>query len=140
MRNNENLCLWTQQCEYKHKCCSFCKKSSCIWRCVDDCKKCKFTADESILVEKSIEFTDAKEKDNIKTHNVRADRLVIEKLIKYKKSNKLKTNVLSKRIGVNESTLNKIMRDPISKIRSDSYNKIKEFVKTVNTADKKRLW
>lgn len=69
-----------------------------------------------------------------------ADRSVVEKLIKYKKSNKLKTCHLSEKIGVNEATLNKLMRDLLSKIRSDSYNKIKEFVKTCNTADKKKLW
>lgn len=79
---------------------------------------------------------------NIKTkvHNVTIDRSVVEKLIKYKKSNKMKTDALSKKIGVNESTLNKVMRDPVSKIRSDSYSKIKEFVETINTAEKKRLW
>lgn len=141
-------------------CCSLCKDRRCEWRCYCDTSDCGLVDDELTPFDKNsvdVSFQSKIKCDNstlsinefldsinvnikTKVHNVIADRSVIEKLIKYKRLNKMKTSSLSKKIGVNESTLNKIMRDPASKIRSDSYNKIKEFVKTVNTADKKKLW
>ena len=135
-------CFWKNMCGSR-MCCSLCKKKNCEWRCLDDCNKCKFRETGSIQeVTEHIQPTEKIVVEDIKVraHNVVADRSVIDKLIKYKKSNKLKICDLSKKVGVNESTLSKIMRDPVSKIRSDSYNKIKEFVKTVNTADKRKLW
>lgn len=33
-------------CKNSDLCCTFCHKKDCVWRCKDDCVKCKFITDE----------------------------------------------------------------------------------------------
>lgn len=35
-------CLVTNFCEWKHRCCHFCKKETCIMKCKDDIATCKY--------------------------------------------------------------------------------------------------
>lgn len=35
-------CLVTNFCEWKHRCCHFCKKETCIMKCKDDLATCKY--------------------------------------------------------------------------------------------------
>ena len=131
-------CMWSHCCGETDMCCCHCNKKTCIWRCTDDPKTCIYVQDsKKTVAEPIIEETSAK----VRLHNELVSQDVKKKLLKYKKENKLHTDALAKSIGVNQSVLSKVLSaDNITRIRSDSYNAIKDFVRQIHSTEKRKLW
>lgn len=133
-------CMFSHCCGETRICCHFCNKKSCEWRCNDDCERCKYKETET--EKKEVEIVSIIEKETkIKTHNEIVDTSVRDKLRKYKKDNKLHNDTLAKRVGVAENVIQRVVSKSASvKIRSDSYRKIKDYIKDIKSTEKRKLW
>lgn len=134
-------CMWSHCCGETKLCCHFCKRKSCEWRCNDKCESCKYKETDD-LKEKSFAPVEVKvEEKKLKVHNEMVDSKIATKLRNYKKQNRLKLDQLEERIGVSRALLSRVISSrTVVKIRSDSYNKIKEFVKTIVNIESRNLW
>lgn len=138
MKRNRLLCMWTNQCENSHMCCSTCNKKNCVWRCTDNPKNCIYiSTNPSEEVDIPISVT---RENKTKEHNVRVDSSISKKLIRYKKSNHLTAKDIADKIDVPHQVMCKIISSSSVSVRSGTYNKIKEFVKNCSVTEKKKLW
>ena len=121
-------CMW-KHCECEQRiCCHFCKKKTCEWRCTDDHMKCKFVDTQVEKKEPNIIVTEVINK--IRVHNEIVDSNLRDRLLKYKKQNRMHNDTLAEKIGVTSPVIQRVLsKSPVVKIRSDSYNIIKEFVR-----------
>lgn len=78
-------------CPTTNKCCYFCKKKNCEWRCADNPKTCKYITDEvreSLTISVTTKPTKKKDKGAKKpelTEETRKDKLIIPKIKKSKR-------------------------------------------------------
>ena len=130
-------CMCTHCCEEKVQlCCSFCHKTDCEWRCLDEPKSCIYKDIDQIEEQNNDCFT-VKEDQKVRHHNELVDNKIRDLLKEYAKENHLNAAKLAQMTQVKYIIIRKLLgTNPIIKIRSNYYNLIKDFVKTIKEQSK----